>query len=173
MKQTRFTKMLVAGAACAVALSTAFAQETTTTATTGTGGTGVSTTTSGTTGTGVTATTGTTGTGVTATTSTDASTTTSTSTLSGTGTLTAAPGSDYLMFRTESSTTPTRYYYSKNTTVVDPSGATVAVSALRPDMPVSYTYVKEGDRMVISKITLAKPVAEYEKTTTTTTTTKP
>jgi hypothetical protein len=41
-------------------------------------------------------------------------------------------------------------------------------------MPVRYTYVKEGDRMVISKITLTKPVSSYEeKTTTTTTTTKP
>ena len=44
---------------------------------------------------------------------------------------------------------------------------------LKPDMPVKYTYVKEGDRMVISKITLTKPVSYYEKTTTTTTTTKP
>jgi hypothetical protein len=41
---------------------------------------------------------------------------------------------------------------------------------------VKYTYVKEGDRMVISKITLTKPISTYEtteKTTTTTTTTKP
>jgi hypothetical protein len=38
---------------------------------------------------------------------------------------------------------------------------------------VKYTYVKEGDRMVISKITLTKPVSFYEKTTTTTTTSKP
>ena len=163
MKQTR--KLLVAGAACALALSTAFGQtsSTTTTTTAATPASGTSTTT----------TTG--GTGVSSTTSdsTTGSSTTSTSTLTGTGTLTAAPGSDYLMFRTESSSMPTRYYYSKSTTVVDPEGKTVAISALRPDMPVTYTYVKEGDRMVVSKVTLAKPIVTEKETTTTTTTTKP
>ena len=69
-----------------------------------------------------------------------------------------------------------KYYYTKSTTIVDPEGKTVAWTALKPDMPVKYTYVKEGDRMVISKITLTKPISSYEtteKTTTTTTTTKP
>ena len=66
-----------------------------------------------------------------------------------------------------------KYYYTKSTTIVDPEGKTVEWSMLKPDMPVKYTYVKEGDRMVISKITLTKPVSTYEKTTTTTTTTKP
>ena len=73
--------------------------------------------------------------------------------------------------RTETSTAPAKYYYTKSTTVVDPAGATVDWSLLRPDMPVKYTYVKEGDRMVISKITVQKPVAEITKETTTTTTT--
>ena len=42
-------------------------------------------------------------------------------------------------------------------------------------MPVRYTYVKEGDRMVVSRVTLQKPLSYYEKkeTTTTTTTSKP
>jgi hypothetical protein len=103
------------------------------------------------------------------------STTTSTSTLDGTGTITTyTPGSDYIALRTEASTEPVKYYYTKTTTIVDPEGKTVEWSMLRPDMPVRYTYVREGDRMVISKITLTKPVSYYEKkTTTTTTTTKP
>jgi hypothetical protein len=75
------------------------------------------------------------------------------------------------MFKSETSTAPTRYYYTKSTTIVDPEGKTVEWSMLKPDMPVRYTYVKEGDRMVISKITLTKPVSTYEKETTTTTTT--
>ena len=54
--------------------------------------------------------------------------------------------------------------------MVDPTGATVQLSALRPDMPVTYTYVKEGDRMIVTKVTLPKPITYYEKTTTTTTT---
>ncbi len=103
------------------------------------------------------------------------STSTSTSTLDGTGTITTyTPGSDYIALRTEASTEPVKYYYTKSTTILDPEGKTVEWSMLRPDMPVRYTYVKEGDRMVISKITLTKPVSSYEKKeTTTTTTTRP
>jgi hypothetical protein len=143
MKQTRLMKILAAGAAGAVALSTAFAQESATTTTTTAGATGTTST-------------------------------TSTSTLNGSGTITAyTPGSDYISFRSEASSAPVKYYYTKSTTVVDPEGKTVQWSALRPDMPVTYTYVKEGDRMVVTRVTLAKPITVYEKETTTTTTTKP
>jgi hypothetical protein len=95
--------------------------------------------------------------------------------VSGSGTITTyTPGSDYITFRTETSTEPVKYYYTKKTVLVDPTGSTVEWSALRPDMPVTYTYVKEGDRMVVTKVTLAKPVSVYKKEeTTTTTTTKP
>src|SRR5437016_10859553 len=102
-------------------------------------------------------------------------TTTSTSSIDATGTITAyTPGSDYLSFRTTTSAEPVRYYYSpKETVLVDSEGATVDWKYLRTDMPVKYTYVKEGDRLIVRKITLEKPVTYYEKTTTTTTTTKP
>ena len=107
----------------------------------------------------------------------DTSTTTSTSTsdLSGSGTITTyTPGSDYIMFRTETSTAPVRYYYTKQTTLLDPEGHAVEWSMLRPDMPVTYTYVKDGDRIVVTKVTLTKPISYYEKKeTTTTTTTRP
>ncbi|HEY3601688.1 MAG TPA: hypothetical protein VGK72_07010 [Chthoniobacterales bacterium] len=140
MKQNRFTKLLAAGAACALALGTVVAQDTSTTTTTA-GGAGV---------------------------------TTSTSTLNGTGTITAfTPSSDYISFRTETSAEPVKYYVTKDTTVVDPTGQTVQVSMLRPDMPVHYTYVKEGDRMVVTRVTLEKPISYYKKETTTTTTTNP
>ena len=56
-----------------------------------------------------------------------------------------------------------KYYYTKSTTIVDPEGKTVEWSMLKPDMPVTYTYVKDGDRMVVSKITVQKPVAEITK----------
>jgi len=144
MKQTRLMKMLAAGMACAMAVSTVFAQTSSTTTTTSAGSTGVTTS-------------------------------TSTSEVSGSGVVTAyTPGSDYISFRTETSTEPVKYYYTKKTVLVDPEGRIVEWSALRPDMPVTYTYVKEGDRMVVTKVTLAKPVTTYQKEqTTTTTTTKP
>ena len=142
MKQTKLVKLLAGGVACALALSTAFAQESSTTTTTA-GSTGVSTSTSST-------------------------------NLSGSGTITAyTPGSDYITFRSETSAEPVKYYYTKNTTVVDPEGKTVEWSMLKPDMPVTYSYVKEGDRMVITKVTLTKPISYYKKETTTTTTTQP
>jgi hypothetical protein len=142
MKQNRFTKMLAAGAACALALGTAFAQDSSTTTVTA-GGAGVS-----------------------------ASTTTST--MDGTGTITAfTPSSDYITFRTQASAEPVKYYYTKETTVVDSEGNPVELSMLRPDMPVRYTYTKEGDRMVVTKVTLEKPISYYKKETTTTTTTTP
>ncbi|MEP7016202.1 MAG: hypothetical protein ABI925_12235 [Verrucomicrobiota bacterium] len=140
MKQTRLMKIL-AGIACAVAVSTAVAQTSSTTTTTA-GGAGVSTT------------------------------STSTTDLSGSGVIsTYTPGSDYIAFRSETSTAPVKYYYTKKTVVVDPEGKTVEWSALRPDMPVKYTYVQEGDRMVVTKVTLAQPLEVIKKETTTTTTT--
>ena len=96
--------------------------------------------------------------------------------MDGTGTLTTfSPDTNVMTVRTTTSAEPTTYYYTNKTVVVDPTGAAVQVSALRPDMPVSYTYAKEGDRMVITKVTLQKPISFYEKkeTTTTTTTTNP
>lgn len=139
MKQNRFTKMLAAGALCALALGTAFAQDSSTTVTTGAPGVTTSTT---------------------------------TSTMDGTGTITTyTPGSDFITFRTETSPEPVKYYYTKQTTLVDSEGNPVEWSMLRPDMPVRYTYVKDGDRTVIRKITLEKPISYYKKETTTTTTT--
>ena len=155
MKQNRFTKMLAVGAVSAVALTTAIAQTTTTketTATTGTTGAGVSATTS---------TTGTTG----------VSATTSTSTLDGTGVVTSFTPGETFVVRSETSTSPVTYYTSKDVTVVDSAGVPVDVKYLRSDLPVKYTYVKQGDRMVVSKIIVQKPVAEITKETTTTTTT--
>jgi hypothetical protein len=95
--------------------------------------------------------------------------------LNGAGTITAyTPGSDYISFRSETTTTPVRYYYTKKTVLVDPDGKVVEWTALRPEMPVTYTYVKDGDRMVVTRVTLTKPVEVYKKEeTTTTTTTKP
>src|SRR3954466_12679269 len=62
------------------------------------------------------------------------STTTSTS---GAGVISAyTPGSDYISFRSETATTPVKYYYTKKTVLVDPEGRAVEWSALRPDMPV-------------------------------------
>ncbi len=155
MKQNTFTKLFAAAAVCTLSLGTAFAQSSSTTVTTGgadvTTGTGVSTTTTGATG-----------------------VSTTTSSLDGMGTITAfTPSSNVMTVRSQTSAEPVQYQFTKQTTVVDPEGNTVEMSMLRPDMPVRYTYVREGDRMVVTKVTLEKPISYYKKTTTTTTTTAP
>jgi hypothetical protein len=68
-----------------------------------------------------------------------------------------------------------KYYYTKSTTVVDPTGRTVEWSAIRPDMPATVYYGREGDRMIVRKVVLTRPVSEVieKKETTTTTTTRP
>src|SRR5216683_1034687 len=77
---------------------------------------------------------------------------TETSTTSSTGTIsTYTPGTDYITFRTSTDAAPVRYYYSKDTTILDP----------------------EGHRMLVRKIVLSKPTVTEKETTTTTTTQKP
>src|SRR5947207_9320842 len=102
---------------------------------------------------------------------------TETSTTTATGTITTyTPGTDYITFRTGGTTgAPVRYYYSKDTTLLDPEGRTVTWSAVRPDLPATVYYVREGDRMIARQIVLSssQPVIEKKETTTTTTTEKP
>ena len=108
---------------------------------------------------------------VTGTTTTQATTTNSAGTI-----VTYTPDSDYIMFRTSTATAPVRYYYTKDTAVVDPAGRTVTWSAVRPDMPATVYYSTVGDRVVVRKVVLAQPAqpaAVIKETTTTTTTTRP
>src|SRR5881628_3827567 len=74
-------------------------------------------------------------------------TTTQQTTTSAAGNIvTYTPDSDYFMFRTTSAAAPVRYYYTKDTTVVDPAGRVVSLSAIRPDMPATVYYSTMGDR---------------------------
>ncbi len=104
---------------------------------------------------------------VTGTTTTQATTTNSAGTI-----VTYTPDSDYFMFRTTPDVAPVRYYYTKDTTIVDPEGRTVTWSAIRPDMPATVYYTTVGDRMIVRKVVLSQPptVIKHEETTTTTTT---
>src|SRR5881397_902313 len=84
--------------------------------------------------------------------------TTTESTTTSTGTITTyTPGSEYITFRTTTDAAPVRYYYDKTTTVLDPEGRVVTWSAVRPDLPATVYYVRQGDRMIVRKIVLTKP----------------
>ncbi len=100
-------------------------------------------------------------------------TTQQTTTSSAGNIVTYTPDSDYFTFRTTPDTAPVRYYYTKETSVVDPDGRVVSLSAVRPDMPATVYYTTVGDRVVVRKVVLAKPVVVRHEETTTTTTTRP
>ena len=101
-------------------------------------------------------------------------TTTQQTTTSAAGTIvTYTPDSDYITFRTAPDVPPVRYYYTKETSVVDPEGRVVSWSAIRPDMPATVYYTTVGDRVMVRKVVLAQPVTVKHEETTTTTTTKP
>ena len=129
MKQTRLIKMLVGGAVCAVALTTVLAQDesSTTTTTTTAGATGVS-----------------------------EHELNNVERLGNNHGLHARFRLHQLPQRDVSVET-VKYYYTRARLWWIPKGQTVEWSMLKPDMPVTYTYVKEGDRMVITKVTLTKP----------------
>ena len=98
---------------------------------------------------------------------------TETSTTTATGTIaTYSPGTDYFTFESRGTTgAPARYYYNRDTTVLDPEGRTVAWSTVRPSTPATVYYVREGDRMIVRKVVLTKAPTVIQKETTTTTTT--
>ena len=101
-------------------------------------------------------------------------TTTQQTTTSSVGNIvTYTPDSDYFTFRTAANAAPVRYYYTKETSVVDPEGRVVSLSAIRPDMPATVYYSTVGDRVVVRKVVLAQPVVVKHEETTTTTTTRP
>ena len=102
-------------------------------------------------------------------------TTTQQTTTSSVGNIvTYTPDSDYFTFRTTSGAAPARYYYTKDTTVVDPEGRVVTWSAIRPDTPATVYYSTVGDRVVVRKVVLTQPAAVIKREeTTTTTTTRP
>ena len=102
-------------------------------------------------------------------------TTTQQTTTSAAGTIvTYAPESDYFTFRTAPDVAPVRYYYTKETSVVDPEGRVVSLSAIRPDLPATVYYTTVGDRVVVRRVVLSQPAAVIKREeTTTTTTTRP
>lgn len=83
-----------------------------------------------------------------------------------------------IIVRSETSPQPIRYSYTKTTTYVDETGAPVSLEMVKSGLPVTVYYVKQGDKMVASKVvvrkvkttTTAAPDAVIEKKTTTTTT---
>lgn len=85
---------------------------------------------------------------------------------------------DVISVRTTETAAPVRYSYTKTTEYVDEAGNKVSAEVIKSGAPVTIRYVKDGDRMVVSRVIVRKqttttpvaPVVESIKKTTTTTT---
>jgi hypothetical protein len=81
------------------------------------------------------------------------------------------PGSDTMVVTTEANPTPLRYSVTKQTTIVDESGAPVAIERISSGSPISIQYTGTGEHLVASHIIVVqRPAAVTEQQTTTTTT---
>ena len=77
------------------------------------------------------------------------------------------PGSETMVVRTETSSAPLRYVVSKQTTIVDESGAPVAIERISPGSPLSIQYTGTGEQLVASRIVVQKPAAVITEPVTT------
>jgi hypothetical protein len=93
------------------------------------------------------------------------------------------PGSETMVVRSETGTSPLRYSVTKQTTIVDETGAPVAIDRISPGSQLSIQYTGSGDRLVASRVVVrpattattavtSVPVTG-QQTNTTTTTTRP
>ena len=93
------------------------------------------------------------------------------------------PGSETMVVKSETGTSPLRYSVTKQTTIVDETGAPVAVDRISPGSQLSIQYTGSGDRLVASRVVVrpattattavtSVPVTG-QQTNTTTTTTRP
>ncbi len=98
------------------------------------------------------------------------------------------PGSETVVVRSETNPDPLRYVVTKQTTIVDESGAPITMDRISPGSPLSVEYATTGDRLVASRIVVQRPAASAttvttapatapvtteRRTSTTTTTTRP
>ena len=93
------------------------------------------------------------------------------------------PGSETMVVRSESGSSPLRYSVTKQTTIVDEAGAPVAIDRISPGSSLSIQYTGSGDRLVASRVVVQRAAtattavtsvpAETGQQTNTTTTTRP
>ena len=78
------------------------------------------------------------------------------------------PSSKTIVVRTETNSSPLRYVVSKQTTIVDESGAPVAIERISPGSPLSIQYTGTGEQLLASHIIVQRPATVAAPVTTTT-----
>ena len=102
---------------------------------------------------------------------------TTTTTTSDAGTITTFDPHE-IIIKSETSTEPIRYEYTKKTVYVDENGNPVSIETVKTGLPVTVYYDREGNAMIARKVVVKRavvmnpapppPVAEQQTTTTTT-----
>jgi hypothetical protein len=80
-------------------------------------------------------------------------TTTTTTTTSGT---VSSMGQDAIVIKSMTSSAPTSYEFTETTTYVDESGNPVAIETVKSGAPVTIYSMKEGDKLVATKVVVKK-----------------
>jgi hypothetical protein len=75
-------------------------------------------------------------------------------------------GPETIVIKSESSTEPMRYRYTKTTTYVDENGQPVSVKTVRSGQPVTVYYTKNGDILTASKVVVRKVTTSSSSSTT-------
>ena len=92
------------------------------------------------------------------------------------------PGSETMVVKSETGTSPLRYSVTKQTTIVDEAGAPVAIDRISPGSQLSIQYTGSGDQLVASRVVVRRaatstvtnlPEVTGQQTNTSTTTTRP
>ena len=92
------------------------------------------------------------------------------------------PRSETMVIKSETGTSPLRYSVTKQTTIVDETGAPVAIDRISPGSQLSVQYTGSGDRLVASRVIVRRaatstetsvPAVAGQQTNITTTTTRP
>lgn len=78
------------------------------------------------------------------------------------------PSASTIILRSDSAPQPQTYTYNKETIFTDETGKVVTYESIK-DSPVTVQYTRDGDRMIVTKVT-KQPTVRKETTTTTTTT---
>ena len=69
------------------------------------------------------------------------------------------PGSETVVVRTETNPIPSRYVVTKQTKIVDESGAPVAIERISAGSPLAVEYTGTGERLIASRIVVQRPAA--------------
>jgi hypothetical protein len=81
-------------------------------------------------------------------------------TTTGSGVITDyTPGGEAIIVREESSPSPLRYAITERTVFVDETGTPVVAERIASGLPITVHYVREGDRMLASRVVVRRTVS--------------